>query len=169
MAPRSRRGWRRERVWSRGNDRLSIDHLCRHPEHLERVALWIHSAFWTRSDHGVDFVIGLLEDARFPDRIPLSLLARAGGEPAGTVNLVACDSRERPDLTPWLAALYVLPEHRGKGIGAALVRELMVEAARLGFGEIYLETEIPEFYARLGAARYQPLTEGGWIMRISAS
>lgn len=150
--------------WKAG---LSIDHLHRHPGHLERVARWIHAAFWTRSGQGVETVIGLLENARDPDRIPLSLLARVGDEPAGTVNLVACDSRERHDLTPWLAALYVSPEYRRRGIGAALVRALMAEAARLGSGEIYLETDIPDFYARLGAAKHQPLAEGGWIMRIS--
>jgi len=36
----------------------------------------------------------------------------------------------------------------------------------LGFTEMFLETDIPEFYARMGAVRYEPLAEGGWIMRI---
>ena len=144
-----------------------IDHLCHHPEHLPRVAAWIHGAFWTRSGQGVEAVVGLLREADDPDRIPLSLLARIGTATAGTVNLIACDSKARPDLTPWLAALYVEPEHRGKGIGAALVRRLVTEAARLGCAEMFLETDIPAFYARLEATRYQPLAEGGWIMRIA--
>ena len=146
---------------------IAIDHLCRSPRHLPLVAGWIHSAFWTRSGKGVEVVEALLREAEIPGTMPLSLLASVGGEPAGTVNLIACDSRERPDLTPWLAALYVDPAHRKKGIGAALVRALVAEAARLGCAEIYLETDIPEFYERLGATRHQPLKEGGWIMRIS--
>jgi predicted N-acetyltransferase YhbS len=150
-------------------DSVSIDHLCRHVEHLPLVASWIHTAFWTRSAHGVEFVAGLLREAGDPDRIPLSLLAFAGDAPAGTVNLIVCDSRARPDLTPWLAALYVAPEHRGKGIGEALVRRLIAEAARLGCTEMFLETDIPDFYARAGATRYEPLPEGGWIMRIACS
>lgn len=145
---------------------VSIDHLCNHSKQLPLVASWIHGAFWTRSVYDVAYVAGLLREARDPDRIPLSLLALAGAEPAGTVNLIVCDSRARPDLTPWLAALYVDPEHRGKGIGEALVRRLIVEAARIGCTEMYLETDIPDFYARLGAARFEPLAEGGWIMRI---
>ena len=133
---------------------------------MAKVAAWIHGAFWTRSRKGVEFVADLLRQARDPDRIPLSLLAQVDGEPAGTVNLIVCDSKTRPDLTPWLAALFVEPEYRGKGVGAALVRRLATEAARLGCTEMYLETDIPEFYALLGATRVQPLPEGGWIMRI---
>jgi predicted N-acetyltransferase YhbS len=148
---------------------VSIDHLCRTPEHIERVASWIHGAFWTRSGKGVETVIDLLRLADNPGRIPLSFLAFAGNDPAGTVQLIACDSRARPDLTPWLAALYVDPPHREKGIGGRLVRRLVLEASRLGCAEMFLETDIPEFYARLGATRYEPLTEGGWIMRIDVS
>jgi predicted N-acetyltransferase YhbS len=146
---------------------VSIDHLCQHPEHISRVAAWIHGAFWTRSGKGVEVVIDLLHEAVDPARVPLSLLALSDGSPAGTVNLIASDSKVRPDLTPWLAALFVEPAHRGQGIGAALVRRLVTEAARLGCTEMFLETDIPEFYAQLGAARYEPLPEGGWIMRIA--
>ena len=148
---------------------ILIDHLCRTPEHIERTASWIHTAFWTRSGKGVEFVSDLLRLADDPDRIPLSFLAFDGNEPAGTVQLIACDSKARPDLTPWLAALYVDPPHRQKGIASRLVRRLVLEASRLGCAEMFLETDIPEFYARLGASRYEPLTEGGWIMRIDVS
>jgi predicted N-acetyltransferase YhbS len=145
---------------------VTIDHLCRHPEHIPRVAAWIHGAFWTRSGKGVETVVGLLHEADDPDRIPLSLLAFAGHEPAGTVQLIVCDSKARPDLTPWLAALYVDPTRRGKGIGASLVGRLVTEANRLGYTEVFLETDIPEFYAPLGATRHEPLADGGWIMRM---
>jgi predicted N-acetyltransferase YhbS len=145
---------------------LTIVHLHRHAEHLPLVAAWIHAAFWTRSGKGVETVEGLLRDARDPDRIPLSLLALVGDTPAGTVNLIACDSRARPDLSPWLAALYVESNHRRRGVGAALVRALVAEAARLGREELFLETDIPEFYERLGAVRHEPLAEGGWIMKV---
>ena len=148
---------------------IVIDHLCRTPEHTERMASWIHGAFWTRSGKGVDFVIDLLRLADDPSQIPLSFVAFAGNEPAGTVQLIACDSKARPDLTPWLAALYVDPSHREKGIGSRLVRRIVLEASRLGCAEVFLETDIPEFYERLGASRYEPLTEGGWIMRIDVS
>ena len=150
-------------------DTITIDHLGDHPGQIARVGAWIHGAFWTRSGKGVEHVVGLLRQANDPGRIPLSFLAFAGNQPAGTVQLIVCDSKERPDLTPWLAALYVEPAHRMKGIGGLLVRRVIAESSRLGYAEFFLETDIPDFYARLGATRYEPLAEGGWIMRVEVS
>lgn len=145
-----------------------IDHLFRHPEYFSTVAAWICEAFWTGKP-GVDE--GVLErrlrEAGAPDRIPLSLLALTGGRPVGTVNLVECDSERRPDLRPWLAALLVVPEQRGRGVGSALVRALLREATRLGEREVFLGTDIPGFYERLGAGVHQRFAGGVCIMRIA--
>ena len=35
--------------------------------------------------------------------------------PAGTATLATKDLAERPDLTPWLAGVFVIPEARGRG------------------------------------------------------
>lgn len=42
---------------------------------------------------------------------------------------------------PWLAAFLVAPEHRGQGVGTALVAAIEGEAARLGFAELYTATD----------------------------
>jgi N-acetylglutamate synthase-like GNAT family acetyltransferase len=56
-----------------------------------------------------------------------------------------------PDLSPWLAAVYVVPEYRHPGIGAALVNAIVAKATALGVGALYLSTVGREaFYARLG-------------------
>jgi len=57
----------------------------------------------------------------------------------------------RKDLSPWLASVFVPPEHRGKGIGTALTRRIMDEAKALDVGTLYLFTPDREtFYSRLG-------------------
>lgn len=85
------------------------------------------------------------------DGIPITFLALDDGVPVGTVSLLADDLESRPELTPWLASLYVVPERRGSGLGKILVRHA-VEAAR-GFdvGNLYLYTPGQEtFYQQLG-------------------
>ena len=145
-----------------------IDHLFERPERIPLVAGWIYDEFWNgKPGYSVATFETLLRAARDPDRVPLSLLAFADENPVGTVNLVHTDSETRPDLHPWLAALFVVPEARRWGIGTALVRELNAHAARLGFAELFLGTDSPAFYSRLGAERVQTVRGDLCIMRFT--
>lgn len=147
--------------------KIQIHHLFNHPQHIRLVAQWIYAEFWKdKAGYSAETFETLLRQADNPDRIPLSLIALADGQPAGTVNLVHTDSEIRPDLHPWLAALVVVPEYRHFGIGSALVRALMLEAKGLGFPELYLGTDIPEFYSSFGAEHYQQVDESLSIMRL---
>jgi predicted N-acetyltransferase YhbS len=147
--------------------RVTICHLHEHPEHLGTVARWIHDEWWTeRPGHTVETMEARLGEAADPDRIPLSLVALREGVPIGTVNLVDNDNEERPQLTPWLAALLVEPRHRGCGVGARLVGALAAEAARLGIARLYLGTDIPRFYERLGARIHETFADAYCIMSL---
>lgn len=134
------------------------------------MARWIYQAFWTdKPDYSPAHFEALLRDADDPERIPLSLLAVVQDEPAGTVNLIVNDDSERPQLTPWLAALYVAPSYRNQGTGAALVTRLCQETARIGYREVYFGTRIPGFYEALGARIHEQARTDFWVMRIDFS
>ena len=51
------------------------------------------------------------------------------GQPVGTASLVRDDLDERPELTSWLAGVFVAPEARGRGYAARLIAAVE-EAAR---------------------------------------
>mgnify|MGYP001547361172 CR=1 FL=1 len=87
-----------------------------------------------------------------PGDLPFTLAAEIDGAFAGMVSLIACDEPERSDLAPWLAALWVAPEHRKSGLGAALVTEIEQRAAVLGIARIYLSARsaIAPFYEKRG-------------------
>jgi GNAT superfamily N-acetyltransferase len=52
---------------------------------------------------------------------------------------------------PWLAGLFVVPQHRRRGIGALLVAGAERQASVLGVRQLHLYTPASEgFYARLG-------------------
>ncbi|MDW9682363.1 N-acetylglucosamine-6-phosphate deacetylase [Sinorhizobium meliloti] len=73
--------------------------------------------------------------------LPLTFVAIADGKPAGMISLRDNDLKERIDLSPWLASLYVHPSHRNKGISSLLIKRLEREAEQLGHKRLYLTTE----------------------------
>lgn len=83
--------------------------------------------------------------------VPHALVAVRGGEVVGTASLVPDD--ELPDAHepgPWVAAVFVVPGHRGVGVGRALVSALMDRAD----GDVWLYTENEEaWYESMGWTR----------------
>ena len=76
----------------------------------------------------------------------VALIAKADGEPFGTCLLVESEIEHNHDVSPWLAGLFVDPEHRRKGAGSALVRAIEDQARQRGFSRLYLyTTEAVEF------------------------
>lgn len=87
----------------------------------------------------------------------VAVTARAGhaSEPVGMASLVQHDLTTRPDLTPWMAAVFVAPAARGQGIGSRLVQAVVAEARSLGVPRLYLLTpDQQRLYSRLG---WEPL------------
>ena len=88
--------------------------------------------------------------------IPTSFVAVSGDGPVGTASLTTHDLEARQDLSPWLASVYVRPESRGKGLGAALVSRAVEEAVNLGVGVLYLFTfDKQDYYTRLGRTQVE--------------
>jgi predicted N-acetyltransferase YhbS len=91
-------------------------------------------------------------DAFVADRTQqVALVARRSGEAAGTCLLVPSEIEPVHTVSPWLAGLYVAPEHRRYGVGEALVRAIEQEARHRGHPRLFLyTTDAAGFYQRLG-------------------
>lgn len=133
---------------------LRIEQLARRTELLPTVAAWIYEEWWQDiAGSSVSKLMDLLRDHLVPDHLPLTLVASLDTLPVGTATLLAHDigTEHWPHLSPWLAAVYVVPEYRRRGIGASLVNAIVSEAAAAGTDVLYLLTAGREgFYARLG-------------------
>jgi N-acetylglutamate synthase-like GNAT family acetyltransferase len=66
--------------------------------------------------------------------------------------VIASDLAERPHLTPWIAAVWVEPQARRRGVGAALVNRAAQDCFALGVSRAYLcaRPQRSDFYERLG-------------------
>jgi len=90
----------------------------------------------------------------------VALIAKIDGEPIGTCLLAESEIEPNHDVSPWLAGLFVVPEHRRKGAGAVLVRAIEDQARERGFSRLYLYTsDAVGFYERLG---WQVLDRTSW-------
>ena len=84
------------------------------------------------------------------------MLALVGGQPVGTASIFTHDMETRMELSPWLAAVYVMPEFRGQGIGSQLVLAIEETGRRMKLEQLYLFTpDRASFYARLGWSEFE--------------
>lgn len=130
----------------------TISYLADCPEHIPTLATW-HDAQWGELNplNDVAARIERLQTHLQPGTIPTTFVAREGDELLGSASLVVNDLDIRPELTPWLASVYVTPRARFQGVGTLLVQRVMQEARDLGVPQLYLFTLDQErFYTRLG-------------------
>ena len=118
---------------------FTISDLRQRPEFLDTVADRIWQAWWRDSGHPLDFISRCLRDQNLnAEPIPFALVAHDGEAFLGTASVIASDLAERPQLTPWVAAVWVEPEARQRGVGGALVNHATRDCFALGFGRAYL-------------------------------
>ena len=84
------------------------------------------------------------------DEIPRFYIALENESIIGTYALIRNDLNSRQDLFPWLACLFVDPEHQGKRIGSQLLQHARQEAAKKGFEKLYLSTDLEGYYEKYG-------------------
>jgi len=133
------------------NQGLHIRRLEADEPAFEIIARWRYDAFFAQD--GITF-----EESRDALRAWMegpgyetALLAEVDGQPAGSCLFVREEIDPKHDLTPWLAALYVAPDFRGRSIATALVRAIEQHARDVGCAQLYLYTITAEpLYAKLG-------------------
>jgi GNAT superfamily N-acetyltransferase len=107
--------------------------LRERPQHAAAVAGRIWKAF--RQHKGTPLAqIGDGLDAllKADGALPFALVAEIDGQPCGNALVIDNDEPARPDLTPWLAALWVDEAVRGRGIAGALLDEAARRCAAPG-------------------------------------
>jgi GNAT superfamily N-acetyltransferase len=133
---------------------VRIERLADHMDWVPTLAAW-HHAQWGALNPA--FTLEARTErlrARATCRgIPTAVVALVGEglALAGSASLVESDMDTHPEITPWLASVYVSPEFRNRGVGSTLVGEIERIAAEEGVKTLWLWTpDRDRLYARLG-------------------
>jgi len=137
---------------------VRISYLIEHPEYIPQLAQWLFEEW--------DSILGeKIPEARIKklqahlnrDKLPIAWVAHESRRPLGTAALRVHDIEGREDLTPWLGGVFVGPQFRRRGIGAALCARVEDEARSRGIQTLYLFTlDKQEWYSRLGWTLFGP-------------
>jgi GNAT superfamily N-acetyltransferase len=121
---------------------MTIEPLAHHRCRLPLVAEWFVGEWpgWYGPGGQGDLSADLAAFAASDIELPLGLLVIDDGQPVGIGALKVESIPSHRHLTPWAAAGYVLPQRRGQGIGALLLRALVDKAGELGHSHVYCGT-----------------------------
>ena len=112
--------------------KFEISNLNALPDLKSTVADRIWQAWWKPHGHLFQVVTDFFDDLPEARSIPFCLVAHDEGKYVGNVLGLVSDFEERPELSPWVGALWVEPEFRRQGVAAALVKAALDEVFALG-------------------------------------
>lgn len=131
---------------------FTISDLRRRPDFFDIVADRIWRAWWKR--HGVPevYIVERLRENMVGAGLPVALVAHRDGDFLGTASLLVSDLDERPQYTPWVAAVWTEPEARRQGVAPGLIERACREALERGYSRVYLCAAPPRraYYEHLG-------------------
>jgi GNAT superfamily N-acetyltransferase len=136
---------------------MHIASLKKHAEHGPELAkIYFDTWGYINPEETLAEITAHLADicASSTDGMPETLIAMESGCLLGVATLQE-KTRLFPDIdgTPWLAGVYVKPEHRSRGIAPLLIREIENLALLAGHETLRLCTHEHEaYYQRLGYA-----------------
>jgi predicted N-acetyltransferase YhbS len=132
---------------------FGIVDLRERPHYADAVAERIWKAFWKHKDTPFatvrDGTVAILNNGQ---GMPFALVAEKDGTVCGNTLVIQNDEPARPELGPWVAAVWVDEVMRGQGVARTLIDEAVRRAGDLGVSKIYLVSRpaLRPFYAELG-------------------
>lgn len=109
---------------------MQIELLADRLEFIPTLAEW-HFREWAylRPGDSVANRVRLLQERSGRTDLPVTFVASFATELLGSAMLIHHEMDTHPQFTPWLAGVFVVPAHRGHGIGRMLAEHVVCEFA----------------------------------------
>ena len=111
------------------------------PDHLALLKDWFISE-WGEVDP--------FDSSNEGVKTPSPVLATENGELLGGLSFCWARKPHAAELGVWINAVLISPEYRGLGLASKLVQAAESEAARKGMKELFVYSEFPKMYEKLG-------------------
>lgn len=144
---------------------MRIELLADHPDLIETVGRWYWDEWGEVAGESLAASIERTRTFLSREGPPMIVLARDdgavngdGSEWLGAAQLKVREMDIYPEFEFWLGGVFVPESARGRGVGAALVDEVMSQARAAGIERLYLQTERLDggLYCRHG---FEPMEE----------
>ncbi|MCM5559111.1 GNAT family N-acetyltransferase [Pleomorphomonas sp. JP5] len=147
---------------------MEISNLQRFPQFADVIADRCWHAWWTDSGVSLSQYRAHLDPLIEGGGISFALVAHRDGVYLGSVLVIENDLEARPEYMPWIAALWVEPDHKRRGIAAQLIGMARQEAAARGHQRCYLcaTPENSAYYATRGFTQIESGVSGLNVFKI---
>ncbi len=130
---------------------LNVTTIAARPDLAPLVARWIWEEWGRAKGRPLERAVASVSARTAHTGLEQCFIVLEDGEPTATASLVTRDCETRPDLSPWLASVFVAPAYRGRGYARVLVTTVESAARTAGVPALWLITETAEqLYASLG-------------------
>jgi GNAT superfamily N-acetyltransferase len=100
---------------------LELTCIAKRPDLLPIITKWLWREWWENRGFSAEETQAMYSKGQVEVGAPQTLVLMVDDVPVGTASLALQDLEERPDLTPWLAGVFVIPEMRGRGYAYRLL------------------------------------------------
>lgn len=141
---------------------MVVVNIRKNPAYLKSAIAYFQEK-WASEQSKMVYEDSITRSISTPNPLPVWYLLVDGDKPVGCAGLITNDFISCGDLWPWLCALYVEEDYRGRALGRLLIDEIKKDAAAIGFKNLYLCTDHIGYYEKYGfsyiATGYHPWGE----------
>ncbi len=140
---------------------LKIKNLKDRQEYIEEVARLTQSE-WGEKVNFEEKVKNKIQKIKnnFNNPFYCKLILLNNNELVGFVSIFEQDCKERENLSPWYATMYVKEEYRGNHYSKILNDAILKEAKKRKIKRIYLKTTLENYYEKMDAKFLEKLDNG---------
>jgi GNAT superfamily N-acetyltransferase len=141
---------------------LAVTTIAASPHLAEPVARWLWEEWGRKKGRPFERILARVSSRTARNGLEQCVVLLDDATPAATASLVAEDADSRPDLSPWLASVFVAPAARGRGYGRVVVTAVESAAREAAIPTLWLFTDSAAgLYASLGWRDAGLLEENG--------